>query len=95
MIEERPVDRYEVRWVEDEPTYQVHFWKRLNAPDPPLRPMWLQDSYRLTGVAGVQEAHEWAQARADGRDIAIYAELDRGDQHGLVRLMGFDPTWAG
>lgn len=95
MIEELPVDIAEARWVEDSPTYQVVFWKRMNDPEPPLRPMWWSDATRLAGVGDIREVLEWAEAHAEGREIAIYAELDRGKEHGNVRLLGIDPTWAG
>jgi hypothetical protein len=93
-MEELPVDIAEARWYEDEPTYQVVFWQKLNDPDPPLRPMWWSHSTRLAGVKDIYEVLEWAEAHADGRDIAIYVELDRGKENGNIRLLGVDPTWG-
>lgn len=81
-MDERPVDIAEARWVEDDPTYQVVFWKGAG---------W-SDHTRLAGVKDIHEVLAWAEAHADGRDIAIYVELDRGKEHGHLRLLGVDPT---
>lgn len=91
-MRELPVDIAESRWVEDQPTYQVHFWTKLNDPGPPFAPLWSKDAYRLAGVTDVHDVLEWAKARANGREIAIYAEVDRGHDRGDVRLVGVDPT---
>jgi hypothetical protein len=95
LIEERPVDVMESRWVVSQPSYQVQFWHQLNDPEPPLVPLWSCYSTRLVGVSEATEALAWAEARANGRRIVLYAEVDRGDDVGLVRLHGIDPTRGG
>lgn len=92
MIEERPVDVTESRWVVGEPSYQVQFWRQLSDPEPPLMPLWESEVHRLVGVNDVADALGWAEAHAGGRRIVIYAEIDRGPNVGLVRVRGVDPT---
>jgi len=50
---------------------------------------------RLRGARDVHEAIGWAEANAGGRDVAVYAEVDRGPEHGHVLLVGNDPTRGG
>lgn len=96
MIEDLPVDMSESRWVVEAPSYQIHFWKQLSTPAPPARPLWESDLHRLVGIGSVDEALQWAEAHSDGRMIAVYAEVDRGEANrGLVLLKGTDPTWEG
>jgi hypothetical protein len=83
------------RWVIDEPTYQVVFWRKHNDPEPPLRPLWGSEPHRLREVADLNEVLVWAETHANGRLVAIYAEVDRGPDQGLVLLRGRDPTWDG
>jgi len=92
MIEERPVDVTESRWVVDKPSYQVHFWRQCNDPEPPTVPLWASEIHRLVGVSDVADALDWAQAHAGGRRVVLYAEVDRGPNVGLVQLRGVDPT---
>jgi hypothetical protein len=93
MIEEYPIE-LEARWVVDQPTYQVVFWHKLNDPDPPLVPLWSEEPHRLRDVVDVSEVLTWANAHAEGREVAIYAEVDRGPDQGLVLVVGRDPTWG-
>jgi len=74
---------------------QVVFWYKLNDPDPPLVPLWSEEPHRLRGIADVSEVLAWAEAKANGRDLTIYAAIDRGPDRGLVLVRGVDPTWAG
>jgi len=74
---------------------QVVFWYKLNDTDPPLVPLWSEEPHRLRGIADVSEVLAWAEAKANGRDLTIYAEIDRGPDRGLVLVRGVDPTWAG
>jgi hypothetical protein len=74
---------------------QVVFWYKLNDPDPPLVPLCSEEPHRLRGIADVSEVLAWAEAKANGRDLTIYAEIDRGPDRGLVLVRGVDPTWAG
>lgn len=94
MIEEQPVDVLESRWVVDTPTYQVHFWRQRSNPRPPAKPLWSSELHRLVGVRSVHEALEWAESHAGSRTVAVYAEVDRGEDLGLVLIYGTDPTRA-
>lgn len=89
-----PVDIEQPRWVVREPTYLVQFWEKLSDPEPPVVPFWSCYSVRLRGVRDIEEAISWAETNAANREIALYAEVDRGDQHGDVLLRGWDPTWG-
>lgn len=91
---EHPIE-LEARWVVDVPSYQVVFWRKRNDPEPPLVPLWSAEPHRLRGITDVSEVLAWAEANANGRDVAIYAEIDRGPNQGLVLLRGVDPTKAG
>lgn len=92
MIEERPIQIDEIRWVVLKPSYQVQYWRKLNDPLPPLVPMWESELHRIDGVEDVEEALAWAEANANGRRVVLYAEVDRGPEAGLVCLRGVDPT---
>jgi hypothetical protein len=94
-INEEPADTTEGRWVVEHPTYRVEFWERLSNPEPPLVPMWSSYVIRLRGAGDVHEAIAWADANAHGRSVAVYAEVDRGPEHGHVLLLGTDPTRQG
>jgi hypothetical protein len=99
-MEELEIDIHEGRWAEpthpDGPasTYQVEFWTKLNDPGPPLAPLWSVEATRLTGVQNVREVLAWADKRAEGREVTVYVEVNRGPDAGRVRLVGVDPTWG-
>jgi hypothetical protein len=57
--------------------------------------MWSSYVIRLRGAGDVHEAIAWADANAHGRSVAVYAEVDRGPEHGHVLLLGTDPTRQG
>ena len=85
----------EPRWVVEEPSYRVVFWTKLNDPEPPLVPLWSETSHTLRGVSDVTQALTWAEENAEGRQVCVYAEVDRGPDLGFVLLRGTDPTRAG
>lgn len=89
---EQPVDVTERRWVITGPSYQVQFWQKLNDPGPPLVPLWESEVHRLSEVSDVREILDWAKSNTAGRLVVIHAEVDRGDNTGLVGLYGSDPT---
>lgn len=99
-MDETEIDLTESRWAEPaEPadaalTYQVEFWTKLNDPPPPLAPMWHVETTRLSGARDVREVLAWAEERVRGRNLTIYAEVNRGADAGRVRLVGVDPTWG-
>jgi hypothetical protein len=97
-MEELEIDIRELRWAEPaEPagpasTYQVEFWTKLSDPEPPLAPLWQVEAIRLVDVQSIREVLAWADERAEGREVTIYVEVNRGSDAGRVRLVGVDPT---
>lgn len=79
------------RWVEQALSYRVDFWRRpvAGAQEPSL---WMVSPRRLTNVRDVEEVFDWARRHAEGRQFAVYVEVDRGKNRGLIRLYGVDPT---
>lgn len=88
MIEDPDFEGWEQRGVEPVEAYQVEFWSQ------PSGPMWHCDATRLLEVSDVEEVFAWAREHADGRNITIYAEVNRGPERGRLRLAGVDPTAA-
>jgi len=54
--------------------------------------VWGSDEWELTGAADIAEVLRWAEENADDRHYTVYACIDRGQQFGLVHLLGVDPT---
>jgi hypothetical protein len=48
--------------------------------------------YELAGAHNAREALAWADENADGRTFTLYAVVVHGDDRGMVRLFGVDPT---
>ena len=73
----------------EDPTYRVEFWTEERVGWAPLL-----DAYELRGCSSVQEALEWADANADGRDIRVLAQVKSHDGVGqlTITLSGEDPT---
>jgi hypothetical protein len=91
MIEDRDFNSWgRQRWDEPAESYQVEFWSRPGGPGS----MWHADCTRLLAAPSVDEVIAWARERAEGRDITIWAEVNRGRDRGPVRLLGIDPTRA-
>lgn len=88
MIEDPEFDPWQQRWVEPAEAYQVEFWSK------PHGPMWHCDTTRLLDASSVEEVLAWARTRAEGRDITVYVEVNRGAEGGRLRLLGVDPTKA-
>jgi hypothetical protein len=93
----RQVDPRDVAWEIDFPSYRVYFWK----PDPP--PVGVRDhpvgfssnEFELSGVSDVGEVLAWIEASASpGSIYTLWVVVVQGDERGLVRLAGEDPTAA-
>jgi hypothetical protein len=85
-MEARPVDPRDTEWEVDRPTYRVYFWR--GQP----RGGYASEEFELRGAADVHEVLSWAEQRAEGRLVTIYAVRDGADGRGLIRLAGVDPT---
>jgi hypothetical protein len=91
MIEDRSFDPWESGLCAECPSaYQVEFWSTPGGPGS----MWHADVTRLLEAASIEEVLAWARERAEGRDIAIWAEVARGRDRGRVLLIGVDPPRA-
>ncbi len=88
------VEPRDVTWEVERPVYRVYFWHEPAAPEgvPQEQVMWRCDEYRLTEVADVEEALDWARQRLrDGQTFVLYAESGQDPDRGLIRLWGADP----
>jgi hypothetical protein len=94
VIEERPFDILEERWLVETPSYQIQFWSQLDDPERATMPLWKCETHRIVGAEDVNDALDWAKAHAIGRRIALYAEVDRGPDQGVILIFGKDPTLA-
>jgi hypothetical protein len=80
-LDVRQVDPRDQMWEVYDPEYRVYFW------DVDLR----SDEWELARC-DVQEALQWAQESADGRNFTLYAVAVGPEGLGLIRLLGADPT---
>ena len=46
------------------------------------------EEFRLTDVLSVHEVIAWAEAKAAGRTIQVFVEVDDGDERQVLRLLG-------
>jgi len=85
-----------IRWIVDKPTYRVDFWHPISPANPAtgLATGYKQDACYVSD-ADIDEVVEWARQEASGRTIAIYVVYTQGDEPGLIRLSGIDPTAGG
>jgi hypothetical protein len=85
-LEARPVDPRDTRWEIWNPAYRVYFWPELGSGG------WGAREFHVSG-GDVNEVAEWANLDAnDDETYTLFAVVDRGDDAGLVRLAGHDPT---
>jgi hypothetical protein len=68
--------------LNDAPTYRVDFWDASQA----------SDEWRLEDALDVHEVQSWCEEHRHGRYYVLYVEYRNGDDIGLARLLGFDPT---
>ena len=85
-------------WAEDDPIYRVYFWSR--PPGPPEIPidriMWRSEEYEISGAPDVDAVLAWARATVGPeRLFTMYLVVKRGEDVGLLRLRGVDPTQHG
>lgn len=96
-VNAHPLERDDVagiRWEVYDPDYRVDYWHQL-APLPGTPPEMMgykQDSHGISGVRDVNEVLAWAEANAAGRSFVVYAGYGSGDERGIIRVYGADPT---
>lgn len=84
-MDARLVDPRDTEWEVLSPTYRVYFWRQRSGG-------YVSEEFQLQGAADVGEVLGWAEERAEGRVVTVYALLDIGAGRGLIRLAGVDPT---
>jgi hypothetical protein len=93
----QPVDPRDTSWEVSLPAYRVYFWKRRagSVPEgvPTERVGYSSREFELTGFHNIREVLAWADENAGSdRTYTLYAVVSRGEERGLVRLYGVDPT---
>lgn len=84
-----PVDPRDTGWEIDSPSYRVYLWRARAGG-------YESEEFELSGVRDVGEAIAWAESAARSeRTYTLYVLVDQGDDRGLVRLLGVDPTAEG
>ena len=67
------------------PAYRVYFWR-------PVGDAFVSHEFQISNT-DVMRVIEWADLHAnDDETYAVFAVVDRGNDLGLVRLAGGDPT---
>jgi hypothetical protein len=79
------VDPRDCRWEVWSPAYRVYFWL-------PIGDAFSSREFQISD-ADVATVLEWADLHANGDETyTVFAVVDRGNDLGLVRLAGDDPT---
>ena len=82
------VDPRDCRWELSNPAYRVYFWR-------PIGNAFASREFQISDT-DVMSVMEWADLNADDNETyAVFAVVDRGNDLGLVRLAGADPTGPG
>jgi hypothetical protein len=85
-LDARPVDPRDHRWEVWDPAFRVYFWRPIGGG------AWGSRELQVS-ANDVTETIEWADLNArDGETYTLFAVVDRGNDAGLVRLAGHDPT---
>jgi hypothetical protein len=88
VMKVRGVDPRSTCWEINHPAYRVNFW--AGGPESG----WASDEREIED-ADVDEVLSWARNNAEGRRFVLYARVGGqhpGDEPGLVRLLGTDPS---
>lgn len=86
-MEIRRVDREDVSWTFDLPTYRVTFWEKKDER------VYASSSYDLVDWHNVREVVAWADENAPPRrHYTVYALVHVAENIALIRLFGIDPT---
>ena len=74
----------------------ARFWSRptvaTRSDVDPSKLIYTSRWFELKAVSNVREVLAWAEENAAGRLYVVYAAVRRGDDAGLVRVFGIDPT---
>jgi hypothetical protein len=82
----RPIDPRDTGWEVWNPAYRVYFWQRVSATG------WGSRELEVSGD-DIVAVLDWATRNAnDGETYTLFAVVDYGDERGLIRLAGHDPT---
>ena len=82
----RPIDPRDTGWEVWNPAYRVYFWRRVSATG------WGSRELEVSGD-DIVAVLDWATRNAnDGETYTLFAVVDYGDERGLIRLAGHDPT---
>jgi hypothetical protein len=101
VIRAQLVDERTSGWELDHPKYRVYIWSRRFADIPTTMIGWKLAAYELDDVEDGTAAIGWAERQAAERrkepniDVVfcvVYACVNRGPDHGIVRIHGFDPN---
>jgi hypothetical protein len=83
-LDARHVDPRDSRWELWNPAYLVSLWSRSGDG-------WASREFEI-GAADVNEVLDWIREQDDVETFTLYAIVNRGDDRGVVRLAGTDPT---
>ena len=101
VIDAELIDERTSGWELNDPKYRVYIWSRGFADIPTNMIGWKLDAYELGDVTDGMAAIGWAERQvAEKRkdsdiDVAfcvVYACVNRAEDHGIVRIHGFDPN---
>ncbi|WP_432537254.1 hypothetical protein [Kineococcus arenarius] len=81
------VDPRDISWEVDQPVYRVYFWGRPGRDE-----AGACDERRVSGAGDVEEVLRWARGCAEERVFVVYVETSDGEEQGLLRLYGRDPS---
>jgi hypothetical protein len=83
-VDARLVDPRDARWEQWNPAYRVSLWTQSGDG-------WASREFEIGG-ADVSDVLDWIREQRDVETFTLYAVVDRGEDRGLVRLAGNDPT---
>jgi hypothetical protein len=89
-----PIDPRSIRWEDDRPAYQVHFWFLRDDEEGQPSP-WSSDEWMIEDAEDVSQVLQWVQENAQDRRFVLYAHTTCADGPGLIRLQGKDPSRVG
>jgi len=83
-VDARLVDPRDARWEQWNPAYRVSLWRQSGDG-------WASREFEIGG-ADVNDVLDWIRDQPDVEAFTLYAIVDQGEERGLVRLAGDDPT---
>jgi hypothetical protein len=83
-VHARLVDPRDARCEQWHPAYRVSLWARSGDG-------WASREFEIDR-ADVNDVLDWIREQPDVENFTLYAMVDQGENPGLVRLAGDDPT---